>query len=138
MKRMHVNVTVSDLNTSVQFYNSLFDAQPAVLKPDYAKWMLEDPRVNFSIATGCGEKGIDHLGIQVESDEELGEVHARLNTAGGPLVEQGETTCCYAHSAKNWTFDPEGIAWETFLTRGESSIYGEDRNAVSRTSACCA
>lgn len=138
MKRMHVNVTVTDLDASVRFYNSLFDAQPAVLKPDYAKWMLEDPRVNFAIATGCGEKGIDHLGIQVENDEELDEVHARLKSAGGPLVKQGETTCCYAQSEKNWTFDPEGIAWETFLTRGESAVYGEDRNAVPRTSACCA
>lgn len=137
MKRLHVNMAVSDLAASVRFYNVLFDAEPSVIKDDYAKWMLDDPRVNFSISTHGGKKGVDHLGIQVESDEELGVVHGRLKSAGARLVEQGEITCCYAHSSKNWTFDPEGIAWETFLTRGESAVYGSDELGAASGSACC-
>lgn len=126
MKRMHVNVSVTDLQRSVNFYSSLFAAEPAVLKADYAKWMLEDPRVNFAISSRGSRKGIDHLGIQVESDAELAEVYGRLKTADAITVEQGATTCCYAQSEKSWTMDPEGIAWETFLTRGESAQYGSD------------
>ncbi len=137
MKRMHVNMAVTDLEASIRFYNVLFDAEPSVLEDDYAKWMLEDPRVNFAITTRGGRKGVDHLGIQVESDEELATVHARLKDAGERLVEQGETTCCYAHSSKNWTFDPEGIAWETFLTRGRSAVYGSDPMDKAAGSACC-
>lgn len=138
MKRLHINLGVADLEASVRFYASLFDARPTVLKDDYAKWMLDDPRVNFAITTRGARKGIDHLGIQVENADELGEVHLRLKTAGAPMVEQGETTCCYAHSEKNWTFDPEGIAWETFLTHGESAVYGSDLEAASTGTACCA
>jgi len=122
MKRLHVNVAVSDLEASVRFYTSLFDAEPTRLEPDYAKWMLEDPRVNFAITTRGGRKGVDHLGIQVDSREELGEVHGRLKAAGAPLFEQGETTCCYARSEKNWIQDPEGLAWETFFTLGDSPV----------------
>lgn len=138
MKRLHVNISVSDLDSSVGFYNSLFNAEPAVLKEDYAKWMLDDPRVNFAITTRGERKGLDHLGIQVENDEELGEVYARLKTAGAPVIEEGATTCCYANSEKSWIFDPEGIAWETFLTLGESPVYGTDivKNA-NPDSACC-
>ena len=126
MKRMHVNLSVKALNASIDFYNSLFASEPAVIKADYAKWMLDDPRINFAITTRGEQKGIDHLGIQVENDTELDEVYARLQTASAPRIEEGATTCCYAESEKTWIFDPEGIAWETFLTRGESPIYGND------------
>lgn len=139
MKRLHVNLSVTDLEASIQFYNSLFDSQPAVLKQDYAKWMLDDPRVNFAITTRGQRKGIDHLGIQVENKEELGEVYTRLKTASAPVLEQGETTCCYAQSEKNWISDPDKIAWETFLTTGESPVFGTDSMDSSKTdSACCA
>lgn len=139
MKRFHVNVAVADLDQSIRFYSSLFAAEPTVVKPDYAKWMLDDPRVNFAITTRGDTKGIDHLGIQVEDSDELGEVYGRLKQAGGPLIDQGETTCCYAKSEKTWIRDPEGIAWETFLTTGESPVYGDDiaGDDVPK-SACCA
>jgi catechol 2,3-dioxygenase-like lactoylglutathione lyase family enzyme len=138
MKRLHVNISVSDLDSSVGFYNALFDAEPTVLKEDYAKWMLDDPRVNFAITTRGERKGLDHLGIQVENDAELGEVYSRLKTAGAPMIEEGTTTCCYAKSEKSWIFDPDSIAWETFLTLGESPVYGIDiiKNADPE-SACC-
>ena len=139
MKRFHVNVAVADLDQSVRFYSNLFAAEPTVVKPDYAKWMLDDPRVNFAITTRGDAKGIDHLGIQVEDADELGEVHGRLRRAGRPLLDQGETTCCYARSEKTWVRDPEGIAWETFLTTGESQVYGDDiAGSDVPKSACCA
>ena len=138
MKRLHINLSVSDLDSSIGFYNSLFDAEPSVIKPDYAKWMLDDPRVNFAITTRGERKGIDHLGIQVENDAELGEVYDRLKTAGAPVIEEGATTCCYANSEKSWIFDPEGIAWETFLTKGQSPVYGTDViKTTDPESACC-
>ncbi|HEY5739906.1 MAG TPA: ArsI/CadI family heavy metal resistance metalloenzyme [Gammaproteobacteria bacterium] len=138
MKRLHVNVSVTDLEASVGFYSALFDAAPTLLKSDYAKWMLEDPRVNFAITSRGQRKGIDHLGIQVEDDAELDEVYARLKAADAPTIEQGETTCCYANSTKSWIFDPDSIAWETFLTRGESAVYGSDEMlAREQASACC-
>ena len=136
MKRMHVNVSVTDLDTSIGFYNALFAAEPSVIKEDYAKWMLDDPRINFAITTRGVNKGIDHLGIQVENENELDEVYGRLQTAGAPILEEGETTCCYANSEKSWIFDPEGLAWETFLTHGESPVYGNDV-IKSADSACC-
>lgn len=138
MKRFHVNISVTDLDASIGFYSSLFDTEPAVVKEDYVKWMLDDPRVNFAITTRGNRKGIDHLGIQVENHNELDEVYARLKTAGAPVIEEGETTCCYANSEKSWIFDPEGIAWETFLTRGESPVYGTDViKSIEADSACC-
>ena len=141
MKRMHVNLSVENLDASIQFYNALFDCEPSVVKTDYAKWMLEDPRVNFAISTRGSRKGIDHLGIQVEDDAELEDVYARLetaNAAGAQVIEEGATTCCYAESEKSWIFDPEGIAWETFLTRGESPVYGNDQIKHGKmSSACC-
>ena len=140
MKRMHVNLSVENLDASIQFYNALFDCEPSVVKTDYAKWMLEDPRVNFAISTRGSRKGIDHLGIQVEDDAELEDVYARLetaNAAGAQVIEEGATTCCYAESEKSWIFDPEGIAWETFLTRGESPVYGSDLVKGQDLSACC-
>ena len=137
MKRMHVNLSVSDLDKSIGFYSALFDAEPSVQKEDYAKWMLDDPRVNFSISTHGSQDGIEHLGIQVENEAELDEVYSRLKTAGGPVIEEGATTCCYANSQKNWIFDPQGVAWETFLTLGESPVYGTDQIKSAETGAAC-
>lgn len=139
MKRLHVNLAVSDLDASVRFYSTLFNAAPSVLKDDYAKWMLDDPRVNFAVTTRGEAKGVDHLGIQVESKEELDEVYGRLKTASAPVIEQGETICCYARSEKNWVIDPQGLPWETFLTIGDSPVYGTDADRIpSHDSACCA
>lgn len=139
MKRLHVNLAVADLDASIRFYASLFDARPTVLKDDYAKWMLADPSVNFAVTTRGSRKGVDHLGIQVENEDELGEVYGRLKTAGAPIAEQGETTCCYALSEKRWIFDPDGLPWETFLTKGESPVYGSDETRFAAGgSACCA
>jgi catechol 2,3-dioxygenase-like lactoylglutathione lyase family enzyme len=138
MKRMHVNLSVKDLDASIEFYNSLFASEADVVKADYARWMLDDPRINFSISTRGDKKGIDHLGIQVENNSELDEVYGRLKAVGAPVIEEGATTCCYAESEKSWIFDPEGIAWETFLTLGESPVYGNERIKHGKTdSACC-
>jgi catechol 2,3-dioxygenase-like lactoylglutathione lyase family enzyme len=124
MKRLHVHVAVDDLQKSIGFYSTLFAAAPAVVKPDYAKWMLEDPRVNFAISARGHKPGLDHLGIQVENEDELAEVYDRLTRAEGPMLEEGATTCCYAQSEKSWIVDPQGLAWETFHTTGESTVYG--------------
>ena len=126
MKRLHVHVGVADLDQSIRFYSTLFGAEPTVTKPDYAKWMLDDPRVNFAISAGRHEsRGIEHLGIQAESVEELGEVYGRLKAADRPVLEEGRTTCCYAKSEKSWIADPDGIAWEAFFTDGEATAYGD-------------
>jgi predicted enzyme related to lactoylglutathione lyase len=142
MKRMHVHVAVPDISNAIGFYSALFARQPAVVKPDYAKWMLDDPRVNFAISTRGRQPGLDHLGIQVESKDELHQVYARLRKAGSEIVEQGETACCYAKSAKSWIDDAAGISWETFHTTGESIDYGDgtgERVArVANEKACCA
>lgn len=126
MKRLHVHISVHDLGESVRFYSQLFAAEPAVRKDDYAKWMLEDPRVNFAISQRDGRPGVQHLGIQVEDRAELAEVYERLRCAEGPVIEEGETTCCCARSEKSWIDDPQGVQWETFLTTGESAVYGWD------------
>ena len=126
MKRLHVHISVKDLAASVRFYAQLFAADPTVHKPDYAKWMLEDPRVNFAISQRDGKPGVQHLGIQVEDRAELAEVYERLRGAERPVIEEGETTCCYAHSEKSWIDDPQGVQWETFLTTGPSTVYGTD------------
>jgi catechol 2,3-dioxygenase-like lactoylglutathione lyase family enzyme len=126
MKRLHVHVGVADLDRSIHFYSTLFGADPTVLKPDYAKWMLEDPRVNFAIsADNHARKGIEHLGIQAESVEELGQVYGQLRAADRPVLEEGRTTCCYAKSEKSWVADPDGIVWEAFYTDGEATSYGD-------------
>jgi predicted enzyme related to lactoylglutathione lyase len=142
MKRMHVHVGVEDLDRSISFYSALFATQPAVVKSDYAKWMLDDPCVNFAISTRGKRPGLDHLGIQVETKDELNEVYGRLHQAGGTVIEQGQTTCCYAQSEKSWIDDPAGISWETFHTTGESTDYGDgtgERVArVVREESCCA
>lgn len=126
MKRLHVHISVKNLDASVRFYSQLFAADPTVHKPDYAKWMLEDPRVNFAISQRDGKSGVQHLGIQVEDRAELAEVYERLRGAERPVIEEGQTTCCYAHSEKSWIDDPQGVQWETFLTTGQSTIYGTD------------
>jgi catechol 2,3-dioxygenase-like lactoylglutathione lyase family enzyme len=142
MKRLHVHVAVQDLPRSIQFYSELFAAKPVVLKGDYAKWMLDDPRVNFAISQRGRDAGVDHLGIQVESRAELDEVHDRLKRAEGPIIAEGETTCCYAVSEKNWIDDPQGVQWETFFTIGESTVYGTDEvkpaAEKAREAPCCA
>jgi predicted enzyme related to lactoylglutathione lyase len=141
MKRMHVHVAVQDLQHSIGFYSALFATQPSVIKSDYAKWMLDDPRVNFAISARGRNPALDHLGIQVENKDELGDVYARLHKAGGNVIEQGQTNCCYAKSEKSWIDDPAGIAWETFLTTGESTDYGDgsgEREArTAHTKSCC-
>lgn len=126
MKRLHVHVGVDDVAKSIQFYNTLFAAEPTVTKSDYAKWMLEDPRVNFAISKRGSEPGVRHLGIQVEDRAELADVYSRLQRAEAPVLEEGATTCCYAKSEKSWIEDPQGVQWETFLTTGESTSYGSD------------
>jgi catechol-2,3-dioxygenase len=158
MKRFHVHVHVEDLAQSIRFYSTLFATEPNVLKDDYAKWMLDDPRVNFAISTHCGEAaGISHLGIQAEDEAELGEVYQRLARAERPIVEEKAATCCYAVSDKQWVADPQGVKWETFFTYGEATVYGESapgkleqqsaavccaptivEPAEAATSACCA
>jgi len=141
MKRLHVHISVKDIGTSVRFYSRLFAAEPTVLKSDYAKWMLEDPRVNFAISQRDGRPGVQHLGIQVEDRIELAEVYERLQRAEGPVIEEGATTCCYAQSEKSWIDDPQGVPWETFLTHGASTVYGTDqirtRHAARATDGCC-
>jgi hypothetical protein len=142
MKRFHVHVHVDDLAQSVRFYSTLFATVPSVLKDDYAKWMLEDPRVNFAISTHCGEAvGISHLGIQAEDSGELGEVYERLALAERPVVEEKAATCCYAVSDKQWVADPQGVKWETFFTYGEATVYGESalgKLAEENPAVCCA
>ena len=128
MKRLHVHMSVGDLDQSIRFYSTLFAAAPTVVKSDYAKWMLEDPRVNFAISTHSGgAPGIDHLGIQVEDGGELQEIYGRLKEAEGPVLE------------KSWTLDPQGVSWETFLTTGESTVYGTSTPRVEKlkSAACC-
>jgi predicted enzyme related to lactoylglutathione lyase len=141
MKRFHVHVAVDDLNQSIGFYSALFATEPAVIKSDYAKWMLDDPHVNFAISTRGRQPGLDHLGIQAENGDELTEIYARLRKAGGKIVEQGQTSCCYAQSEKSWIDDPAGISWETFHTTGDSINYGDGSGEhvarVAHETSCC-
>lgn len=139
MKRVHAHVAVDDLAESVRFYSTLFAAEPTVLKADYAKWMLDDPRLNFAISERSGATGIEHLGIQAETQDELQEIYGRLRAAARPVLEEGATTCCYAKSEKSWISDPQGVSWETFLTSGESTTYGADPDlsTIGGGSACC-
>ena len=141
MKRMHVHVSVQHIDSAVGFYAALFAAKPSVVKDDYAKWMLDDPRMNFAISTRGRKPGLDHLGIQVESQTELHEVYGRLKQAGGAVIEQGQTACCYAKSEKAWIDDPAGISWETFHTAGDNITYGdgsgENEARIAHAQACC-
>ena len=138
MKRFHVHLYVDNLSRNIAFYSGLFAAQPARVEADYAKWMLEDPPVNFAISARGREAGLDHFGIQVESQDELREVYGRLQQADRPVLEEGATTCCYAQSEKAWIADPQGLPWEAFLTSGASTVYGVDLDLTPITaSACC-
>jgi catechol 2,3-dioxygenase-like lactoylglutathione lyase family enzyme len=142
MARLHVHVSVENIDKAISFYSALFASEPAVVKSDYAKWMLDDLRVNFAISSRGSTKGLDHLGIQVEDQEELQAIYGRLHQAGGSVLEVGQTTCCYAKSEKSWIDDPAGIAWETFLTTGESTAYGDTSKAesgarIAHPKECC-
>jgi hypothetical protein len=135
MKRLHLHVSVDGLERSIGFYSILFGAPPTVVKPDYAKWMLDDPKVNFAISDRGRAAGIDHVGIQTDTGEELAELAHRLKAAGEQTVDQTATACCYARSDKAWVNDPSGVKWETFHTFGEETAYGEDLPAAA-DSAC--
>jgi catechol 2,3-dioxygenase-like lactoylglutathione lyase family enzyme len=142
MKRLHLHVSVPDLSQSIQFYETLFGAAPSVVKEDYAKWMLDDPRVNFAISQRERAAGVDHVGIQVESAGELAELSHRLKAAGAQTFDQEAATCCYAKSDKSWVSDPAGVRWETFFTFGEATTYGEDQalealETAQASAGCC-
>lgn len=136
MKRMHIHVAVADLATSIDFYTRLFGLAPSVTKPDYAKWMLDDPRVNFAISARGLKPGIDHLGFQVDSEDELADLRGQFDAAGLAMVSQEKTTCCYAESNKHWLTDPQGIAWETWHTLADAPTFGAAQTQAD--SACCA
>ena len=146
MRRLHIHLGVSDLDRSIGFYSTLFGAEPTVSKADYAKWMLDDPRVNFAISAGKhAAKGIEHLGIQAEDAGELEQVYRRLLEAERPVLEEGATTCCYARSEKSWVTDPDGVIWEAFHTTGNATVYGDSPildslgagSAKSEAGRCC-
>ena len=142
MKRFHVHVAVNDLEGSKAFYSRLFGAEPSVLRRDYAKWMIDDPRINFAISTNGGHAGIQHLGLQADSQEELAEIRRRLVDAGAAIADEPGANCCYAHSDKHWIVDPQGLAWEAFHSLGEARHYGTDHGpaparACDAKSGCC-
>ena len=146
MQRLHLHINVEDLERSVTFYSTLFNAEPSVRKPDYAKWMLEDPRVNLAISQRDREAGVDHVGIQAETAEELAAIAQRLKSAGQVTFDEAATTCCYAKSDKSWVVDPSGLRWESFHTFGASTVYGEAEKAAAvapviaeqvKPTACC-
>lgn len=136
MKRMHIHVGVENLDQGVTFYSALFGTEPTTTKDDYAKWMLDDPRVNFAISTRGAATGVDHLGIQVDDESELDDLRERLKTADVSLFDEGETVCCYARSEKSWVQDPAGIAWETFKTMEQAEFFSQV--SADTDSACCA
>ena len=137
MKRFHLHLHVDNLAASVGFYSKLFAAPPTRVEADYAKWMLEDPRINFAISTRGAQAGIDHLGFQTDSTEELAELKARASAADMALLDEGQTTCCYARSDKHWVTDPQGIAWEHFHTLENIPVFSEAPMG-NQASACCA
>ena len=135
MKRLHIHVGVENIEEATRFYSALFGTEPVKTKTDYAKWLLDDPRVNFAISTRASKKGVDHLGIQVEENGELDELRGRLKTANLAVFDEGETVCCYAKSDKTWVQDPAGVPWETYRTMEDAQIFGE-KPAITE-SACC-
>lgn len=137
MKRFHVHVNVTDLDANIDFYSTLFGAAPAVRKPDYAKWMLDDPRVNFAISQRDRAAGVDHLGLQADDGAELEEIGARLAAADAVALAEHRTTCCYAHSDKYWAEDPQGVRWETFHTHGTATTYSSPAENVSAEIVTC-
>jgi lactoylglutathione lyase len=140
VKRFHVHVHVEDLDQSIGFYSKLFGAEPTRAESDYAKWMLDDPRINFAISTRGRKPGIDHLGLQTDDPAELTAMKARAEAAGMAVLDEGQTSCCYARSEKHWVTDPQGVAWEHFHTLGNIPVFGEvpQVDAVDSASACCA
>jgi catechol 2,3-dioxygenase-like lactoylglutathione lyase family enzyme len=136
MRRMHINVGVEDIEQSIKFYNVLFGAEPTKTKNDYAKWMLDDPRLNFAISTRASTKGVDHLGLQVDEENELEELRERLRGAEMSIFDEGETVCCYAHSEKSWVKDPSGVAWEAFRTMDDVQLFSAAETA--KDDICCA
>ncbi len=142
MKRFHVHVGVKDLNHSIQFYSTLFGQKPTKVKDDYAKWMLEDPRINFAISTRSEKVGVDHLGLQVDDENELGEIAERLKKADLGVFDEGTTTCCYAESNKAWVKDPAGITWEAYHTMKDAMTFNKSEKSCSSSksttkSSCC-
>ncbi len=145
MKRLHVHIAVTDLDRSADFYSTLFATEPAVVKDDYVKWMLDDPAVNFAISTRAGRNGVDHLGLQVDTDEEVEAIEARLAAANEKVAPQRDAACCYAHGNKSWSRDPAGVPWETFHTMADIQMFGSDHQplddiekpAQAAASACC-
>ena len=137
MKRFHVHVAVPDLQQSIRFYSTFFGAQPSVVKDDYAKWMLEDPRVNFAISQRGAKAGVNHLGFQVDEAGELEEIHGRLESAGSAIAEEKDVSCCYARSDKYWVTDPAGIAWESFQSLGTVPVYGEEAKSEAKAAETC-
>jgi catechol 2,3-dioxygenase-like lactoylglutathione lyase family enzyme len=137
MKRFHVHVAVDDLNANVRFYSTVFGARPTVQKADYAKWMLEDPRINFAISMRGAKGGVDHLGFQVDSDEELTALRRQVAAAEIAALDQPDATCCYARSDKYWITDPQGVAWETYRTLAQAEVYGAETKVEPQTGACC-
>ncbi len=138
MKRFHVHIRVDDLKASIAFYERLFSAPPTRLETDYAKWMLDDPRVNFAISTRGGQPGLDHLGFQTDTAEELVQLKDQAQSADMALIDEGQTSCCYAQSDKHWITDPQGIAWEHFHTLGNIPVFHENRVAQASSAVCCA
>ncbi len=139
MQRLHIHLSVPELGASIRFYQALFNTEPTLVKEDYAKWQLDDPRVNFAISTRSGKEGLDHLGIQAETETEMQVLRDRLNKAqdemGMEVMDQGETTCCYAESDKTWTVDTVGTAWEVFHSMGDAAVFGDRGNDAE--GACC-
>lgn len=138
MKRLHLHVSVPNIDEAIAFYSMLFAARPVVIKDDYAKWMLDDPRVNLAISSRSRGTGIDHVGVQVDSASELAQLAGRLKAAGATTFDQEATTCCYARSDKSWVTDTAGVRWETFFTHGDATAYGEDEVFPQADNACCA
>ncbi len=132
MSRFHIHLAVSDIDAAVRFYSGLFAHAPSVVKPDYAQWVLADPRVNFAVSTRSDVLGLNHLGIQAETEDELAMLTARIENGPGPVVKEGLTTCCYAESDKSWTYDPDGLPWEAYRTMGQAAVFTRGAD-----SACC-
>lgn len=137
MKRLHVSLAVENLEESRQFYSTLFGAPPTMLKEDYAQWILDDPRVNFSVTSRGATPGFNHLGIQAETEGELSELYDRIRKTDGVLVEQGQTVCCYAESNKNWVIDPQDVRWEVFHTTRRTEQFGTAETSESSGGGCC-
>jgi lactoylglutathione lyase len=139
--RFHVHTHVQNLQASIAFYSKMFDAQPVRVESDYAKWHLENPRLNFAISTRGGDPGVDHLGFQADDPQELAQLKARAEAAGATILDEGATTCCYAKSEKHWIIDPQGVAWEHFQTLGDIPVFSESQKATpspsAQASACC-